>query len=790
MMGRAEVTSARPDANRIALVVARTILDAVEPMTIEIDGNSVSIVPSRPSVGEWPRRLPRNVDPSRDGTWPASIRLQCEWAKGSFELLLACRTGSGPTYDGLVTLHAMFAGQLIVFSGISKYFAEAKDGDEQSLTATTVLFSGSKKGDAPDPAPLRRLLKRAGMSFQTDALVQLATVRVPDATLTEPPSVIARRFVTIALYKGPFLVDQASTAPSIVAFRSLVDVRPVEEELTARPTTTDSNKLDGEVRHKARGIWPLPGGVRQYKQTLEQLLDWFGAAPRSDEDFRGIMTERFEAPGKQSVPAYLALIRRLGFLLDRDGRYSLSAAGADYLRERSSLALFDVLADKYVGILELLVIVDSGLATSLRASNDQLMALLGHRWETTAQTSFRRNWLISLGLIDAGEEHDEVTPLGAEALARHKSDVERLRDEIDPAAAEADVVSEDGAEAEEDLPAPIVAPTTEAANWEADRLDLRAEHARKALEHLELPPTLLDRACAALSAGKHLLLVGPPGTGKTELAQALALAAEREGYCSSLHAVTASADWTTFDTIGGYALQRDNSLQFRPGAMVRAIEKRQWLLIDELNRADVDKAFGELMTVLSGASVETSFETIDGRRISIGPKPWCTHVVTPVFRLIATMNSWDKSSLFRLSFAVQRRFAVLTVDVPADDAFAKILRRHAIDIRLGRELDARVIERLTELWSSRGLLHHRKVGPAVMIDLVRYLRHRDNGADAVAEGLAMFVLPQLAGLEDAEARLAVKTLERAIGVDVSRDALREFRERVQELFVGTDLGDD
>src|SRR5262249_29490658 len=51
---------------------------------------------------------------------------------------------------------------------------------------------------------------------------------------------------------------------------------------------------------------------------------------------------------------------------------------------------------------------------------------------------------------------------------------------------------------------------------------------------------------AALSSGKHLMLVGAPGTGKTELAYALSRAAQTEGYCSGALVATASADWTTF----------------------------------------------------------------------------------------------------------------------------------------------------------------------------------------------------------------------------------------------------
>nr|AIF14038.1 ATPase associated with various cellular activities AAA_5 [uncultured marine group II/III euryarchaeote KM3_65_G10] len=326
----------------------------------------------------------------------------------------------------------------------------------------------------------------------------------------------------------------------------------------------------------------------------------------------------------------------------------------------------------------------------------------------------------------------------------------------------------------------------------------------------------VDEVITQLKSGRNIMLYGEPGTGKTALSNLLLneICGEIEqpngDRIPNYSIVTANAEWSNFDVIGGISPDDKGGYYFKEGCVAeaaqfceRSIQERNrphYLVIDEFNRANIDEAFGKLFTVFEYRDKQpllTNKET--------GAAPF---FMPPEFRVIGTMNTQDKNTLFNVGMALMRRFAFIEIDLPdRDDEYNRMpifcytkLKKHgsmgerppdALEWGLGAKCPYfaqgkfdyydksgdifKAYQKLMDFLEEQeapttraveeplGVRTFRKLGPALIIDSMVTIVNSIEKAGwekAVNKVILSNILPSLEGLERNEIRcLALKATQ-------------------------------
>lgn len=237
----------------------------------------------------------------------------------------------------------------------------------------------------------------------------------------------------------------------------------------------------------------------------------------------------------------------------------------------------------------------------------------------------------------------------------------------------------------------------------------------------------------------NIILQGPPGTGKTTIARILC-----EVFNTECMECTAVSDWTTYDTIGGLqpSVNEDEQeiVTSKNGKIVDSLlqcsntilskeehdgsKQASWLMIDELNRCEIDKVFGDLFTVFGTDSDEFEksislwFETDENKKKIYVPTR---------YRIIGAMNNIDKNYVSDISQGLSRRFTFITLLPPREESFSeelsyvKIKAMKRVCSKLG-DYNGVDIAKVTSLLEDMAF----KEAETVMCKLIKHIRYEND----------------------------------------------------------------
>lgn len=156
-----------------------------------------------------------------------------------------------------------------------------------------------------------------------------------------------------------------------------------------------------------------------------------------------------------------------------------------------------------------------------------------------------------------------------------------------------------------------------------------------------------------ISENKPVILLGPPGTGKTKMIYDIKLDLEKDGILGNFDVVQFHKKFAYEDFIEGFAPNEEGKFIKKDGIFKSFIKNSSdkqvdLFVIDEINRAEIATTFGEVMFLIEDRSIRSLKTSHFGDNLTIPNN----------LSIVGTMNTADRNIAI-LDYALRRRFVFI-----------------------------------------------------------------------------------------------------------------------------------
>jgi hypothetical protein len=217
-----------------------------------------------------------------------------------------------------------------------------------------------------------------------------------------------------------------------------------------------------------------------------------------------------------------------------------------------------------------------------------------------------------------------------------------------------------------------------------------------AVAELFLNPFDFDKILYLLKTKKNIILQGPPGVGKSFIAKRVAYALIGKKAPAYVEMIQFHQAYSYEDFIQGYRPNTDGGFYLKNGVFFSFCKKAAAdpgnpyvFIIDEINRGNLSKIFGELMLLIEADKRSAEFAVT----LTYSQTDTESFYIPPNVHLIGMMNTADRS-LAMVDYALRRRFSF--VDLKPEFTSPKFKEYLAGKGVVGPIID-RVIKRMEEI---------------------------------------------------------------------------------------------